>query len=95
MMDEIADRRQLDFDMGDDEQEDEILLYERYIEDPPSNLVIREPDDQEPPGISSALQREWTRRGQLHEEYEEDERCAEEAAVEVETEEELETRTIE
>lgn len=92
-MDEKADHR-LDLDMGDDEQEDEILQYERYIEDPPANLVIREPDDQEICGISAAVRREWSRREQVHEDAVEDPRCAEEAALEVESEDELETRSI-
>lgn len=91
-MDENGEHR-LDQDMGDDEQEDEIFLYERYIEDPPANLVIREPEDQEV-GITAALAREWSRREQRHEEVVEDERSAEEAAVEVESEDELETRSI-
>jgi hypothetical protein len=32
-------------DMGDDEQETEVVLYERYIEDPPDDLDITEDMD--------------------------------------------------
>jgi hypothetical protein len=32
-------------DMGDDEQEFEAEEYERYIEDPPNDLVVTEDDD--------------------------------------------------
>lgn len=32
-------------DMGDDEQETELLEYRQYIEDPPDDLVIAEDDD--------------------------------------------------
>jgi hypothetical protein len=31
--------------MGDDEQETEVVEYERYIEDPPDNLEITEDND--------------------------------------------------
>lgn len=80
------DERKLDTDMGDDEQEDEVRAYERYIEDPPSNLVIRETGEQGSLGISEALQREWTRHGQAVEDAAEDERPAEEAAIQIEEE---------
>jgi len=32
-------------DMGDDEQESDIASYERYIEDPPDDMVIAEDND--------------------------------------------------
>jgi len=32
-------------DMGDDEQETDIASYERYIEDPPDDMVIAEDND--------------------------------------------------
>jgi hypothetical protein len=32
-------------DMGDDEQESEIQEYQRYLDDPPDDLVIPEDDD--------------------------------------------------
>ena len=34
-------REPLDMDMGDDDQADDIVEYERYVEDPPADHVIR------------------------------------------------------
>ncbi|OLT31498.1 hypothetical protein BJF79_37005 [Actinomadura sp. CNU-125] len=48
-------------DMGDDEQAEEIALTERYIQDPPEDLVIEEPE-QNPDGLSSAAYDEQAAR---------------------------------
>jgi hypothetical protein len=83
-MDDDTDGRRLEQDMGDDDQEDEVREYERYIEDPPRNLIIRDSDDGRGPGISAELPWEWTRRGQRAEDRDEDQRPAEEAAMDIE-----------
>lgn len=65
--------------MGDDEQETDTALYERYIEDPPSDLEIKA-DDDGVVGIEEWLPQE-TRPGDARKEAEEaDDRPAEEAA---------------
>ncbi|WP_174550306.1 hypothetical protein [Nocardia coubleae] len=76
-------REPLDMDMGDDDQADDIIEYERNIEDPPADYVIRnrEADADGFLGIGEELSEEWTERGERHEEMEEDERPAEEVAV--------------
>ncbi|RBO92843.1 hypothetical protein DFR74_103491 [Nocardia puris] len=72
-------------DMGDDEQADEIREYERYVEDPPADLTIRnrENEDDGRLGIGEELDQEWTRRAQRAEDLEADDRPAEVAAVEI------------
>lgn len=84
----LMDDHRVDYDMGDDEQSDEIRAYEKYIEDPPRNLVISDPDDEHALGISEWLSRESTRRSQVSEAVGDDDRPAEEAAMEVESEQE-------
>lgn len=76
------DAGRLDSDMGDDDQEDEIREYERYIEDPPANLIIRESDSGYA-GISRELREEWTRSDRAAEDREEDNRPAEVAAIDI------------
>ncbi len=79
------DSEDLDYDLGDDDQADEVREYERYITDPPDDLVIRyhENDDTGRLGIARELDQEWTRRRRRDEERAEDERPAEVAAMEV------------
>ncbi|GAB2689844.1 hypothetical protein [Nocardia thraciensis] len=93
LMDEVfemgdEEREDLDYDMGEDEQADEVREYERYITDPPDDLVIRyhENEDTGRLGIASELDQEWTRRRHRDEERTEDERPAEVAAIEVRNE---------
>lgn len=78
-------REPLDMDMGDDDQADDIVEYERYVEDPPKDYVIpnREADDDGFLGIDEEVSEEWSQRGARHEAMEEDERPAEAAAVRV------------
>ncbi|MCP2291039.1 hypothetical protein [Nocardia amikacinitolerans] len=78
-------RDPLDMDMGDDEQEDEIREYERYIENPPENLTIRdrEGEDDGRLGIGEDLDERWTRRGQRTEDVDDSTLPAEEAAMEI------------
>ncbi|MDR7169638.1 hypothetical protein C8258_29210 [Nocardia sp. MDA0666] len=90
LMDEVFEmgddeREDLDYDLGDDEQADEIREYQRYIDDPPADLEIRyhENDDDGRLGIRSELDQEWTRRRHRQELRDEDERPAEVAAIEV------------
>ncbi|ATL70562.1 hypothetical protein [Nocardia terpenica] len=90
LMDEVFDMdaeddEDLDYDLGDDEQADEVREYERYITDPPSDLVIRyhENDDTGRLGIARELDQEWTRRRRREQQRAEDERPAEIAAMEV------------
>ncbi|WP_280261834.1 hypothetical protein [Nocardia wallacei] len=90
LMDEVFemgddDREDLDYDMGEDDQADEVREYERYITDPPDDLVIRyhENEDTGRLGIARELDQEWTRRRRRDEERAEDERPAEVAAIEV------------
>ena len=73
------------YDLGDDDQSEDIREYERYINDPPDDLVIRdyENDDTGSLGISRELQQEQTRRTRRLEELADDDRSAEAAAVEV------------
>ncbi|QIS15712.1 MULTISPECIES: hypothetical protein [Nocardia] len=75
----------LDMDMGDDEQADEIREYERYVEDPPADLEIgyRENEDDGRLGIGDELAQEWTARNQRAEDAANDDRPAEEAAIEI------------
>ena len=70
--------------MGDDDQEDEVRAYERYIEDPPADLRIRnrEGDDDGRLGIAEELQLEPDRRDQV----DDDDRPAEDAAIHIEDE---------
>ncbi|MFE7800472.1 hypothetical protein [Nocardia sp. NPDC057440] len=79
------DRESLDTDMGDDKQADEIRAYERNIEDPPADLLIRnhENDDDGRLGIAEELEQEWTPLSQAAEDAEADERPAEVAAMEI------------
>ncbi|WP_227996799.1 hypothetical protein [Nocardia australiensis] len=72
-------------DLGDDKQADEVGEYERYIEDPPDDLRIRnhENDDDGRLGIDEELEEEWTPRSQAIEDAEADKRPAEVAAVEI------------
>ncbi|MEU2252878.1 hypothetical protein [Nocardia xishanensis] len=76
-------RDRLDMDMGDDDQEDEIRAYERYIENPPENLTIRdrESEDDGRLGIGEDLDQRWTRRRQRAEDAAESTLPAEEAAM--------------
>ncbi|WP_040812549.1 hypothetical protein [Nocardia concava] len=93
LMDEVFDTDQvfdsdvdnLDYDLGDDDQEDEIREYGRYITDPPEDLVIRnrENDDTGRLGIGAELDQEWTRRRQREEFVAEDDRPAEVAAMDI------------
>ncbi|QLY34257.1 hypothetical protein H0264_10260 [Nocardia huaxiensis] len=88
-MDEVFDTddidTDLDYDLGDDDQEDEIREYERYIADPPEDLVIRnrENDDTGRLGIQAELDQEWTRRRRRDENASEDDRPAEVAAMDI------------
>lgn len=93
VMDEVFDTDQvfdsdvdnLDYDLGDDDQEDEIREYQRYIADPPSELVIRnrESDDTGRLGIDAELDQEWTRKRGRAETDAEDDRPAEVAAMDI------------
>ncbi|MFC4125722.1 hypothetical protein [Nocardia rhizosphaerae] len=78
-------REPLDMDMGDDDQADDIVEYERYVEDPPADYVIRnhEADADGFLGIDEELGEEWSARGAAREAVAEDERPAEVAAVRV------------
>lgn len=78
-------REPLDMDMGDDDQADDIVEYERYVEDPPADYVIRnhEADADGFLGIDEELSEEWSERGADREALAEDERPAEEAAMRV------------
>ncbi|MFI5720184.1 hypothetical protein [Nocardia sp. NPDC051750] len=90
LMDEVLDigdeeREDLDYDLGDDDQADEVREYERYINDPPDELVIRyhENDDTGRLGIARELDQEWSRRRHREELRAEDKRPAEAAAMEI------------
>ncbi|MFF2394006.1 MULTISPECIES: hypothetical protein [unclassified Nocardia] len=78
-------REPLDMDMGDDDQADDIVEYERYVEDPPADYVIRnhEADADGFLGINEEISEEYTERGSRREAMEEDERPAEESAMRV------------
>ncbi|MEV0331722.1 hypothetical protein [Nocardia sp. NPDC050717] len=78
-------REPLDMDMGDDDQADDIVEYERYVEDPPEDYVIRnhEADDDGFLGITEEIGEEWSERGAAREAVAEDERPAEVSAVRV------------
>ncbi|WP_327149682.1 hypothetical protein [Nocardia sp. NBC_01329] len=80
------DREPREPDMGDDEQEDEVRAYERYIEDPPSDLRIRnrEGDDDGRLGIAEELRLEPDRRDRAA--AADDDRPAEAAAIHIENE---------
>lgn len=87
LVDEVLDIDEaevdLDYDLGDDEQADEIREYQRYIADPPSNLIIDYHEDGGRQGIARDLDQSWTRRRHRDEERAEDDRPAELAAMEV------------
>lgn len=87
LIDEVLDiddaEPDLDYDLGDDEQADEVREYERYIADPPGNLVIGYHEDDGRLGIARDLDQSWTRRRHRDEERAEDDRPAEVAAMEV------------
>lgn len=78
-------REPLDMDMGDDDQADDIVAYERTVEDPPADYVIRnhEADDDGRLGIDEELRQEWTPRAAAREAIAEDERPAEVAALDI------------
>ncbi|MFI2234130.1 hypothetical protein [Nocardia testacea] len=78
------DREPREPDMGDDDQEDEVRAYERYIEDPPADLRIRnwESDDDGRLGIADELRQEPDRRDRA----DDDTRPAEAAAIHIEEE---------
>ncbi|WP_051499484.1 hypothetical protein [Nocardia sp. BMG51109] len=90
LMDEVFDmgedeHEDLDYDLGEDDQADEVREYARYIADPPDDLVIRyhENEDTGRLGIARELGQEQTRRGRRDELRAEDERSAEAAAIDV------------
>ncbi|MDL4771502.1 MULTISPECIES: hypothetical protein [Thermomonosporaceae] len=58
---EDRDRRDNSDDMGDDDQAEEVALTEEYVEDPPDDLVIDDPDAGEI-GISE-YERRRSRKG--------------------------------
>jgi hypothetical protein len=70
--------------MGDDDQEDEVRAYERYIEDPPGDLRIHnwEGEDDGRLGIADELRLEPDRRDRAAD----DNRPAEAAAIHIEEE---------
>ncbi|WP_410870660.1 hypothetical protein [Nocardia sp. A7] len=76
-------REPLDMDMGDDDQADDIVEYERYVEDPPADHVIRNHEAEADGflGINEEVAAERTERSARHEAMEEDERPAEESAM--------------
>lgn len=78
-------REPLDMDMGDDDQADDIVEYERYVEDPPADYVIRnhEADADGFLGINEEVSEEYTERASRQEAMAEDERPAEEGAMRV------------
>ncbi|WP_278261302.1 hypothetical protein [Nocardia sp. AG03] len=78
-------REPLDMDMGDDDQADDIVEYERYVEDPPQDYVIRnhEADADGFLGIDEEMSQEWTEGSAARAALEQDERPAEVAAVRV------------
>ncbi len=86
LRDDEADDQDFDYDLGDDEQADEVREYERAIEDPPQNLIIGYHDDDGRQGITADLDQSWTRRRSRDEQRAEDGRPAEVAAMEVVTE---------
>ncbi|WP_245713785.1 hypothetical protein [Nocardia vaccinii] len=83
VLDMNEDEVDLDYDLGDDEQADEVRDYQRYIADPPANLIIDYHEDGGRQGISRDLDQSWTRRRHRDEERAEDDRPAELAAMEV------------
>ncbi|MEU3014795.1 hypothetical protein [Nocardia asteroides] len=78
-------REPLDMDMGDDDQADDIVEYERYVEDPPADYVIRnhEADADGFLGIGEELAEEWSEGSAAREAVAEDERPAEVSAIRV------------
>ncbi len=84
-LDDADTEADLDLDLGDDDQADDIRAYERYILDPPDDLVIRdyEGEDKGPLMIDRELDQEWTRRQGRTELAHEDDRPAELAAMEI------------
>ncbi|MFC8385158.1 hypothetical protein [Nocardia sp. NPDC057272] len=78
-------REPLDMDMGDDDQADDIVEYERYVEDPPADYVIRnhEADADGFLGINEEVSEEYTERRSRQETMAEDERPAEVGAMRV------------
>lgn len=89
LMDQVLDmddqEPDLDYDMGDDDQADEVREYERYISDPPDDLIItnRENEDTGRLGIERELDQEQTRRRQRAQQRSDDDRPAEVAALEI------------
>ena len=75
-----SDRR--DEDMGDDPQESEIAEYELYEQDPPNDLIIGEAPDGGSIGISEWTAEESSVRSRARERRDDDDRSAEQAAVE-------------
>ncbi|MBT2213811.1 MULTISPECIES: hypothetical protein [Actinomadura] len=51
-------------DMGDDEQAEEIALTEQYVEDPPDDHVIEEPEESEDGVGITDYERRMTREGE-------------------------------
>ncbi|URN00003.1 hypothetical protein LUW76_39960 [Actinomadura madurae] len=51
-------------DMGDDEQEEEIALTEQYVEDPPEDHVIEEPEESRDGVGIGDYERQSARRGE-------------------------------
>ncbi|TCJ99966.1 hypothetical protein [Nocardia alba] len=78
-------REPLDMDMGDDDQADDIVEYERYVEDPPADHVIRNHEAEADGflGITEEMSKEYTERGARKEAGYEDERPAEVSAMRV------------
>jgi len=75
-----------DFDMGDDPQETEVSEYELYEENPPDDLVIEEEPEGGEVGISEFTAEESSVRSRAKERRDDDERPAEEGALEVDEE---------
>jgi hypothetical protein len=76
-----------DFDMGDDPQESEVAEYELYEENPPKDLEIEEEPEGGEIGISQWTAEESSVRSRARERTDDDDRPAEEAALEVDEEE--------
>ncbi|MFF5034635.1 hypothetical protein [Nocardia salmonicida] len=76
-------REPLDVDMGDDDQADDIVEYERYVEDPPADHVIRNHEAEADGflGINEEMSEEYTESGSRRESLAQDERPAEEVAM--------------
>jgi len=76
-----------DMDMGDDPQETELAEYQQYEEDPPRDRVIEEEPDGGSLGISEWTAEESSVRSRARERREDDDRPAEQAAMEIDQEE--------